>query len=132
MGAKNEASPWMGAPCSPKCKVPGHPLHFVSRHSLQFWLIDQPQRGRESGKRCAFSKAAVPPSFSSSRSLADPTIQQNRFAGIQIEFPNDRVAVIDQNAVIERDDLHRLLAECATEMPLPAVKLELAVGIHLA
>src|SRR5579859_1833759 len=47
-----------------ECKVPGHPLHFVSRHPLHFRLIDPPAAGgRESGKRFAFSKAAMPPSF---------------------------------------------------------------------
>ena len=51
----------------------------------------------------------------------DPTIQQNRFAGGQIELPDYGVAVVDQDTVIQRDDLHRFPAERATEMPLPAV-----------
>ena len=59
--------------------------------------------------------------FLPSLSLADPTIKQNRFAGSQIEFPNDGVAVVNQDTLIEGDDLHLLPTERTAEMPLPAV-----------
>src|SRR5579859_667289 len=58
------AAPIFFGPCTLRGKVPGHPLHFVSRQPLHFRLIDPPAAGgRESGKRFAFSKAAMPPSF---------------------------------------------------------------------
>jgi hypothetical protein len=53
---------WHPTQAQTGCKVPGHPLHFVSGHPLQF-LFSSRRAGRESGKRQAFSKAAEPPSF---------------------------------------------------------------------
>ena len=121
-----------GGPFKASFGVKFHDILYSLSPDILYSLVMNPPQPWE-GKwetLCVFQggKAAV---FSSFVGLTNPTLHQSRLVGVEVEFADHRVAVVDQDTLFYGDDLDPLPAECAAEVPLPAIYLELAVRIHL-
>jgi hypothetical protein len=114
-----------------RCKVPRHPLQFVSEDPLQFLVMNAPQPWEGKWETLCVFQGGKPPSFPPLSGLTNPTFHHSRLVGVEVEFADHRVTVVDQDTLFYGDDLYPLPAECAAEVPLPAIYLELAVRIHL-
>src|SRR5271157_956052 len=85
------------------CKVPGHPLHFVPTHPLQW------RRG--TGPR-------------------NPALDDFRALDSGVQFANQSGAVEHQHALFHSYHLHPLSGQRLVDRPLPSFDIQFALAIH--
>src|SRR5215471_6202203 len=63
--------------------------------------------------------------------VGTPVFHQERGLTLQIEFPNQSSAVVDQHAMVDPLQLHPLANQCLGNLPAYSVSIQLSVRAHL-
>src|SRR5271154_6449370 len=67
----------------------------------------------------------------SSLLVRDPTRHDRRALGGRVQFPDQRIAVVDVQALLELDDLHPFSGQSAPNEPLGVTNIQLALAVDL-
>jgi hypothetical protein len=123
----------LGGPFKPSFGVKCHNILYSLSPDILYSFSYEPAAavGGKVGNAVRFPRRQSRRLFLPLPELTNPTLHQNRLVGVEVEFADHRIAVVDQDPLFQGDDLYPLPAECAAAVPLLAIYLELAVRIHL-
>jgi hypothetical protein len=107
-------------------------LYILSPDILYSFCFPAAALGGKVGNARRFPRRQSRRLFLPCSGLGNPLTDQGRLAGGEIQLPYQSGAVVDQNTLFHGYDLHPLLAEGTTEVPLQPVYMEFSVRVHLA
>jgi hypothetical protein len=122
----------LGAPFKPYFGVKFQDILYILSPDILYSFIFQPPLGGKVGNARRFPRRQSRRLFLPCSGLGNPLMDQGRLAGGEIQLPYQSGAVVDQNTLFHGDNLHPLLAEGTTKVPLQAVYMEFSVRVDLA